>query len=539
MGIVNVTPDSFSDGGEHETTEQAIAHAKLLINQGADILDIGGESTRPGAAPVSVDEELQRVLPVLRGVIDLGVPISIDTRRPQVMAQAVAMGVDLLNDVNGFRDPLAFDVAVNSSCGLCIMHMLGEPRTMQDNPQYGDVVAEVTDFLMTRCQAFVDRGVDRRRLLIDPGFGFGKNLDHNLALLRGMLGKPAAGLLPLRGHSNVQGIGTVGVKPILAEDVLQQLEQHTGAALPRTAGMDTLACLGAAHAGEIDAALIMGGNLFAATPNSDWAKAALDKIGFKVYLTTTLNLGHVTGMETSEALILPVTARDEEWQPTTQESMFNYVRLSDGGIHRLHNVRPEVEILCELGKRLQPDCPLDFQQLKQHDSIRAAIAATIPGMRELKDIAQTKQEFTIQDRLLVSPEFHTPNGKAQFQVGELPAAVANTEYPFVLASIRSEGQFNSIIYEEADSYRGTDTRWSVLMNKKDMEDLAISTGDLVNLKSAQGEMKAVKVFAFDVPRGNLMAYYPEANVLIATHHDPRSKTPAFKSVPVKLSVEQC
>jgi molybdopterin-dependent oxidoreductase alpha subunit len=356
----------------------------------------------------------------------------------------------------------------------------------------------------------------------------------NLALLRGMLGKPAAGLLPLRGHSNVQGIGTVGVKPILAEDVLQQLEQHTGAALPRTAGMDTLACLRAAHAGEIDAALIMGGNLFAATPNSDWAKAALDKIGFKVYLTTTLNLGHVTGMETSEALILPVTARDEEWQPTTQESMFNYVRLSDGGIHRLHNVKPEVEILCELGKRLLPDCPLDFQQLKQHDSIRAAIAATIPGMGELKDIAQTKQEFTIQDRLLASPRFHTPGGKAQFQVGELPAAVASAEYPFVLASIRSEGQFNSIIYEESDSYRGTDTRWSVLMNQKDMEDLAIRTGDLVNLKSAQGEMKAVKVFAFDVPRGNVMAYYPEANVLIATHHDPRSKTPAFKSVPVKI-----
>ncbi len=191
MGIVNVTPDSFSDGGEHETTEQAIAHAKLLIAQGADILDIGGESTRPGAAPVSVEEELQRVLPVLRGVIDLGVPISIDTRRPQVMAEAVALGVDLLNDVNGFRDPQAFEVAVNSSSGLCIMHMLGEPRTMQDNPQYGDVVGEVTDFLMARCQAFVDRGVDRRRLLIDPGFGFGKNFDHNMALLRA-IGQMAA-----------------------------------------------------------------------------------------------------------------------------------------------------------------------------------------------------------------------------------------------------------------------------------------------------------------------------------------------------------
>ena len=357
----------------------------------------------------------------------------------------------------------------------------------------------------------------------------------NLALLRGMLGKPAAGLLPLRGHSNVQGIGTVGVKPILAEDVLLQLEKHTGAQLPRSAGMDTLACLTAAHEGKIDAALIMGGNLFAATPNSHWAQQALDKIPFKVYLTTTLNLGHVTGMETSEALILPVTARDEEWQPTTQESMFNYVRLSDGGINRLHNVKPEVEILCELGKRLLPECPLDFNQLKQHDSIRAAIAATIPGLSELKDIAHTKQEFTIQNRLLSTPEFATKNGKAQFQTNVLPETITNNDFPFVLASIRSEGQFNSIIYEETDSYRGTNTRWSVLMNKEDIQALGVAAGDAVTLRSAQGEMNAVTVFAFDVPRGNVLAYYPEANVLIATTHDPRSKTPAFKSVPVQVT----
>ena len=356
----------------------------------------------------------------------------------------------------------------------------------------------------------------------------------NLALLRGMLGKPAAGLLPLRGHSNVQGIGTVGVKPILAEDVLLQLEQHSGTQLPRTPGMDTLACLTAAHAGKIDAALIMGGNLFAATPNSQWAQEALDNIQFKVYLTTTLNIGHVTGMETSEALILPVTARDEEWQPTTQESMFNYVRLSDGGIDRLHNVKPEVEILCELGKRLLPNSALDFHKLKQHDSIRAAIAAIIPGLGELKNIAQTKQEFTIRDRLFDKPEFKTPNGKAQFQTSSLPGALTSNEYPFLLASIRSEGQFNSIIYEESDSYRGTDTRWAALMNQRDMDALKISAGDYVDLQSAQGEMKAVKVFAFDLPRGNLMAYYPEANVLIGTAHDPRSKTPAFKSVPVNI-----
>jgi anaerobic selenocysteine-containing dehydrogenase len=334
----------------------------------------------------------------------------------------------------------------------------------------------------------------------------------------------------------VQGIGTVGVKPILAEDVLVQLEKHTGAQLPRTEGMDTLACLTAAHEGKIDAALIMGGNLFAATPNSQWAQQALDKIPFKVYLTTTLNLGHVTGMETSEALILPVTARDEEWQPTTQESMFNYVRLSDGGIDRLHNVKPEVEILCELGKRLLPNCPLDFNQLKQHDSIRAAIAATIPGLSELKDIAQSKQEFTIKNRLFSSPEFKTENGKAQFQTSSLPNTIVSNDYPFVLASIRSEGQFNSIIYEETDSYRGTDTRWSVLMNKDDINALGINAGDAITLRSPQGEMKAVKVFSFDLPRGNLMAYYPEANVLIATTHDPRSKTPAFKSVPVQIVI---
>jgi molybdopterin-dependent oxidoreductase alpha subunit len=356
----------------------------------------------------------------------------------------------------------------------------------------------------------------------------------NLALLRGMLGKPAAGLLPLRGHSNVQGIGTVGVKPVLAEDVLLQLEQHTGAQLPRTAGMDTLACLTAAKDKKIDAALIMGGNLFAATPNTQWAQAALDNISFKVYLTTTLNLGHVTGMETSEAIILPVTARDEEWQATTQESMFNYVRLSDGGIHRLHNVKPEVDILCELGRRLLPNCPLDFNQLKQHDSIRAAIAATIPGLSKLKDIGKTKQEFTIPERLFSTPEFKTNNGKAQFQTHALPECRATQNHPFLLASIRSEGQFNSIIYEESDSYRGTDTRWSILMNAIDMKELHITAGDHVDIQSPQGEMKAVKVFAFDLPRGNVMAYYPEANVLIATTHDPRSKTPAFKSVPVSI-----
>ena len=357
----------------------------------------------------------------------------------------------------------------------------------------------------------------------------------NLALLRGMIGKPAAGLLPLRGHSNVQGIGTVGVKPVLAEDVFTHIENTFNVQLPREVGMDTLACLQSAFDNKIDVALLMGGNLFSATPNSEWAQQALDRIGFKVFLTTTLNRGHVTGMETSEALILPVSARDEEWQPTTQESMFNYVRLSDGGITRLANVRPEVQILCDFAQKLLTDCPLDFAQFKQHNNIRAAIAATIPGMSELKDIEKTKQEFTIQNRLFDQPEFKTKNGKAKFLVSAQPTEIINAQFPFLLASIRSEGQFNSIIYEESDSYRGTDTRWSVLMNAEDIADLGIEAGENVLIKSAYGEMQNVKVFAFNLPRGNVMAYYPEANVLIGTEHDPRSKTPAFKSVAVSVT----
>jgi molybdopterin-dependent oxidoreductase alpha subunit len=356
----------------------------------------------------------------------------------------------------------------------------------------------------------------------------------NLALLRGMIGKEGAGLLPLRGHSNVQGIGTVGVKPVLAEDVLAQVEKTFSVRLPREKGMDTLACLTAAYDQKIDAALLMGGNLFSATPNSDWAKAALNNIGFKIYLTTTLNRGHLVGMETSEALILPVTARDEEWQPTTQESMFNYVRLSDGGITRLAGVRPEVKILCDFAEQLLPDCPVQFKQFNQHDSIRAAIAAIIPGMAELKDIAHTKQEFSVKNRLLTTPTFNTPTGKAAFISTNQPRPVTNSDFPFLLASVRSEGQFNSIIYEESDSYRGTDTRWSVLINSEDMAELGIAEGDAVDISSSHGEMRKLKAFAFNVPRGNLLAYYPEANVLIGTAHDPRSKTPAFKSVAVQL-----
>ncbi|WP_245893115.1 FdhF/YdeP family oxidoreductase [Devosia naphthalenivorans] len=350
----------------------------------------------------------------------------------------------------------------------------------------------------------------------------------NLATLRGMVGKRFAGLLPLRGHSNVQGIGTIGVKPVLAKDVLAKMEAVFGVQFPPEKGFDTMACLKAAEAGEIDSAVIMGGNLWAATPDTAFASRAMEAIGFKLFLTTTLNLGHVHGLGEGEVLILPVTARDEEWEPTTQESMFNYVRLSDGGIRRLENVRPESWILGEIGQRVLPTSPIDFKAFSAHGKVRDAIAAIVPGMEELADIDVAKREFHIKHRVMHTPEFGTPDGKAHFVVTPLPAA---PKARLTLATMRSEGQFNTIIYEEKDSYRGGAGRHAVFLSKADMAAFGLDEGQAVTLASNAGRMPAIAT-AFDLPPGSAMAYYPEANVLVGTEVDPRSKTPAFKSVPV-------
>ncbi|HVY90003.1 MAG TPA: FdhF/YdeP family oxidoreductase [Hyphomonadaceae bacterium] len=356
----------------------------------------------------------------------------------------------------------------------------------------------------------------------------------NLALLRGMLGRPHAGLLPLRGHSNVQGIGTIGVRPVLAEDVMTRMEQVFGVTLPRSPGYDTMASMKAAARGEIDAALLMGGNLFASNPDSRWAEAALDRIGFKLFLTTTLNRGHVCGVHSGESIVLPVTARDEEWEPTTQESMFNFVRLSDGGVTRLQTVRPETMILADLAVRVRPDSGIDFKAFAGHSKLRQAIASIVPGMEDLADIDVAKREFHIRNRLMHTPEFHTPSGKANFVVRDMPSERL-LDTPFMLTTARSEGQFNSIVYEEKDSYRGTSTRWCVMMNRDDMAELGLDEGELADVRSSQGVMAGVTVYRFDMRRGDVMAYFPEANILTRTEIDPRSKTPAFKSTPVWIS----
>ncbi len=217
MGIVNITPDSFSDGSHHFSTNAAIDHALGLVEQGADILDIGGESTRPGSEPVSIQEELNRVIPVIEGLRNCGVPLSIDTFKPEVMKVALQSGVDLINDIYALRQPGALEV-VNEfpHCGICIMHMHGEPKTMQVNPpDYGShITREVSAFLQDRIKIMLQSGIDPRRIMIDPGFGFGKTAAQNFQLLREMAALNELKAPILVGVSRKTMIGAVTHKPV-------------------------------------------------------------------------------------------------------------------------------------------------------------------------------------------------------------------------------------------------------------------------------------------------------------------------------------
>lgn len=220
MGIVNVTPDSFSDGGQHASTRAALAHCELLLKEGADILDIGGESTRPGAPPVPLDEELARVLPVVRAAVKLGVPVSVDTYKPQVMQAVLDLGADIVNDIWALRwrdAPDGLDgrqvVARHPRCGICLMHMHREPQTMQAAPMEGDVVPQVLSFLECAAQELRGLGIDKTRIVLDPGIGFGKTVAQNFALLARQAELLAAGYPLLAGWSRKSSIGAVASPP--------------------------------------------------------------------------------------------------------------------------------------------------------------------------------------------------------------------------------------------------------------------------------------------------------------------------------------
>ncbi len=207
MGVVNVTPDSFSDGGLHADVKQAVAYAHQLIDEGADILDIGGESTRPGAAPVGLDEERRRVMPVLEALAAGGVPVWVDTRKPGLMREVIAAGAAMINDVTALSAPGALEVVAQAPVAVCLMHMQGDPGTMQANPSYQNVVREVRDYLAGRIAAAERAGIARDRIVADPGFGFGKTVEHNLALLRALAEFRKLGVAVLAGLSRKAMLG--------------------------------------------------------------------------------------------------------------------------------------------------------------------------------------------------------------------------------------------------------------------------------------------------------------------------------------------
>ncbi|MCU0298197.1 MAG: FdhF/YdeP family oxidoreductase [Candidatus Nanopelagicales bacterium] len=350
----------------------------------------------------------------------------------------------------------------------------------------------------------------------------------NLALARGFLGKPGAGLMPIRGHSNVQGVGSMGVSPGLKDAFAAELSRRFGIEVPDAPGQDTYASMEAAHAGQIDVAVLVGGNLWGSNPDSAWAAQALQNIDVTVSLTTKLNPGHFHGNGRT-SVILPVLARDEEEQATTQESMFNYVRLSSGGTPNITaELRSETDILASLASSAVGDEEFDWGSLRSHSTLRESIAAVVPGYTAIGQI-ETEGEFQVAGRTFHEPRFATDDGKAHFQVVEVPPVAPG----FQLMTIRSEGQFNTVVYDEEDLYRGNSTRDVVMLNAVDAALLGIREGDTVEVASGVGAMTVCAAIV-DIARGCLAMYYPEANQLVAARLDAESRTPAFKSVPVTI-----
>lgn len=356
----------------------------------------------------------------------------------------------------------------------------------------------------------------------------------NLAMLRGMVGRPNAGLMPIRGHSNVQGIGSIGVTPKLKDTIFQKLESEYGLKLPTTTGLDTLACIDAAYEQRLKLGFCLGGNLYGSNPDATYANEALSRLEMLVLLNTTLNTGHAHGLA-EETIILPVLARDEEPQPTTQESMFNYVRMSDGGPSRHQGIKSEVEIIATMAEQvLGSDHSMDWRSMQNTGKIREAIAKVVPGFEQLADIEKTKKEFQIPGRTIHTPKFPTKSGRAILHRHELPE-LKGDENKLRLMTVRSEGQFNTVVYETEDFYRGQDRRDVILLHPDDVARLNLHENQRVTIRSEAGEMQNILVRPYaDIRAGNALMYYPEANVLVPRHVDPLSRTPAFKSVEITV-----
>jgi len=349
----------------------------------------------------------------------------------------------------------------------------------------------------------------------------------NLALARGMIGKRGAGLLPLRGHSNVQGMGTIGVVPVLKPAMKSAIEEALHVSLsdpPANHRGDTMACIEAADKGEIELALCLGGNLLASNPDTQFAHKAMSKIQTTAYISTTLNKGHFLGRG-KETIIFPTLPRDEEPQITTQESMFNYVRRSSGGSARHRDVLSEVDIIVSLACAAVDG--VDWEQYRDYQAIRNLLAECLDGFNP-------DEEHQIKGRTFHKPLFNTPNQKAKAHAVELPTPKSISENQLRLMTIRSEGQFNTVVYEEEDVFRNQTRRDIIMMNQVDINRLGLSENEVVKVEGPSGSMQVI-TRSIEIATGNCAMYYPEANVLLSTEIDKESRTPVFKGEVVNIT----
>ena len=368
----------------------------------------------------------------------------------------------------------------------------------------------------------------------------------NTAVLSGHIGRPGAGTMPIRGHSNVQGFGSMGVTVHLPPQLRQALESLLGQPLSDRQGYDTRALIEAADAGEVDTLFCLGGNLYGANPDSGQAGRALGRIDTIVYLATKPNTGHFHGLGARQTLLLPVFNRFETPHRTTVESGNNWVRLNEPGRSHLRSgeLRSEVHVLAELAHRLLGEAPIQWRRLHDSAYVRELIARTVPGYGPLAGIDQSRREFEVEGRVLHEPRFPTASGRAQLAPTPLPdlqlpgpeafGGLAAGESGLVLCLItaRSYGQHNTVVYKEGDAYRGMPHRHTILMNPEDLRRSGLQEHQRVTVQGDAGRLEGVEIIAGAIRAGAALMFYPEANVLMRAACDPRSGTPAFKRVPV-------
>jgi molybdopterin-dependent oxidoreductase alpha subunit len=369
----------------------------------------------------------------------------------------------------------------------------------------------------------------------------------NTALLTGNAGKSGAGTMPVRGHSNVQGFGSMGVTVHLKEEIRIALEKLLGRPLSRVQGYNTRALMEAADTGNINTLLCLGGNLYGANPDLNQAQRALGKVETVIYLATKPNLGHFHGLARQNTLVIPVFARFENPYKSTTESGNNFVRLSDEGSTHLKeaDLISEVEFLTELAHRLHGETPVNWHKLQDTRYVRELIAKTIPGYEKIGEIDKTQSEFTISNRIFHKPKFATVSGKANMFVTPLPQLSLPTLAEFevlpgvqgivlALGTGRSYSQHNTVVYREGDKYRGMPHRNCILMNAADAQKAGLVEHQRVVVKGDRTQLDDVEIIYGPIREGAALMFYPEVNAIFKARIDEKSGIPAYKRVPVAV-----